>query len=131
MPGVLKDIVVVVVEDDPEALALLRQIMAYRGAVVLPAPDAKEALDALARVTPHVLVSDMNLSEGDGWWLVAEARRQGLLNGVPTLLVTALTMTPQQVSEAGFDAYLCKPVDPTVLCQTVRALARPGTQQSA
>ena len=33
MPGVLKDIVVVVVEDDPEALALLRQIMAYRGAV--------------------------------------------------------------------------------------------------
>jgi CheY-like chemotaxis protein len=56
---------------------------------------------------------------------------QGLLNGVPTLVVTAQTMTPQQVQEAGFDAYLRKPVDPTVLCETVRTLARRGTQLSA
>ena len=55
----------------------------------------------------------------------------GFLRGVPTLVVTALTMTPQEVREAGVDAYLRKPVDPTMLCQTVRTLARRGTQASA
>ena len=47
------------------------------------------------------------------------------------MVVTALTMTPQEVREAGVDAYLRKPVDPTMLCQTVRTLARRGTQASA
>jgi CheY-like chemotaxis protein len=127
----LDGIVVVLVEDAPDALALFTAMMMNRDAVVIPAPDAKEALEALARIAPHVLVSDMHMPEGDGGWLVSEARRQGLLNGVSTLVVTALTMTPQQVQEAGFDAYLRKPVDPTALCETVRTLARAGTQLSA
>ena len=70
------------------------------------------------------------MPERDGVWLLTEARRQGLLNGVPTLVVTALAMTPQEVQETGFDAYLRKPIDPTVLCNTVQYLARAGTQPS-
>jgi DNA-binding response OmpR family regulator len=131
MAEILKGIVVLAVEDDPEALVSMWMAMADRGAVVLPAPDATEALDALTRVTPHVLVADMQMPERDGGWLVTEARRQGLLNGVPTLVVTGQTLTQQEVQEAGFDAYLCKPVDPTVLCETVRELARPSTQLSS
>jgi DNA-binding response OmpR family regulator len=53
-----------------------------------------------------------------------EARRSGLLTGIPVLAVTALTMTPQEVRDAGFDGYLQKPVDPFALSETVRALAR-------
>ena len=131
MAEMLKGIVVVAVEDHPDALVLMWGAMADRGAVVLPAADATEALDALTRVTPHVLVSDMHMPNRDGGWLVTQARRQGLLNGVPTLVVTAQPMTQQEVQEAGFDAYLRKPVDPTVLCETVRELARPSTQLSS
>ena len=131
MDAPLVGIVVVVVEDDPDSLALLTTMLMHQGAVVLPAPDAKQALEALSRVTPSVLVSDMQMPERDGAWLVAEARRQGLLRGAPTVVVTAQTMTPQQVQEAGFDAYMRKPVDPSQLCQTVRVLARPDTQPSA
>ncbi len=40
-------------------------------------------------------------------------------------------MTPQGVEEVGFDAYLRKPIGPTVLCNTVQSLARTGTQPSA
>jgi CheY-like chemotaxis protein len=131
MDAPLVGIVVVVVEDDPDSLALLTTVLMHHGAVVLPAPAATEALETLSGVTPNVLVSDMQMPERDGAWLVSEARRQGLLRGVPTVVVTAQIMTPQQVQQAGFDAYMRKPVDPSQLCQTVRALARPDTQPSA
>ena len=127
----LEGIVVVIVEDDPDALALYRFMIEYQGAVVVPAADAQSALDTLGRMKPDVLVSDMNLPERDGRWLATEARSHGLLNGVPALLVTAHAMTSEQVQQAGFDAYLRKPVDPAVLCIAVHALARPTSQPSA
>jgi DNA-binding response OmpR family regulator len=120
----LEGVVVVAVEDDPDALDLLKIAMEQAGALVVPASDAKAALETLGRVRPTVLVSDLTMPRHDGAWLVSEARRAGLLAGVPALVVTAITMTPQQVQEAGFDAYLPKPVDPDVLCETVRVLAR-------
>src|SRR4029453_18018432 len=122
MPASLEGIVVVLVEDDPDALALFRFMIEYQGAVVVPAADAQSALDTLGRVKPDVLVSDMSLPERDGRWLATEARSHGLLNGVPALLMTAHTMTWEQVQQAGFDAYLRKPVDPAVLCTPVYAL---------
>jgi DNA-binding response OmpR family regulator len=131
MSALLDGLVVLVVEDDDDALALLTTMMANQGAVVMPAPDALSALETLTRIRPNVLVSDMSMPERDGGWLVTEARSQGLLDGVPALLVTALPMTTQEVLDAGFDAYLCKPVDPSVLCETVHALVRPSMPSSA
>jgi CheY-like chemotaxis protein len=120
----LQSIVVVLVEDDPDALVLLRVMMEHEGALVFPTSDAKSALETLERVRPQVLVSDMSMPEHDGGWLVAEARSKGLLHSTRTVVVTALPMTQQRVADAGFDAYLRKPVDPHTLCMTVRALAQ-------
>ena len=131
MPLPLLGFVVVLVEDDPDALALFRVMLEYQGALVMSAPGAQAALDLLGRMKPDVLVSDMTMPEWDGAWLATEARNRGLLKSVATLVVTAVAMTPQQVREAGFDAYLRKPVDPHLLCQTVQVLARPGTYPSA
>jgi DNA-binding response OmpR family regulator len=131
MSALLDGLVVLVVEDDDDALALLTTMMANQGAVVMPAPDALSALETLTRIRPNILVSDMTMPERDGGWLVTEARSQGLLDGVPALLVTALAMTTQEVLDAGFDAYLRKPVDPSVLYGTVHALVRPSTPSSA
>jgi CheY-like chemotaxis protein len=136
MTGSLDGIVVVIVEDDPDALALLQFMIEYQGAVVVPAADAQSALTTLDRMKldrmkPDVLVSDMSLPEREGRSLATEARSHGLLNGVPALLMTAHAMTSEQVQQAGFDAYLRKPVDPTVFCATVHALARPTSQPIA
>jgi CheY-like chemotaxis protein len=130
MSAPLLGIVVVLVEDDPDALALFRVILEYEGALVMSAPGAQSALEMMGRLRPDVLVSDMTMPDRDGTWLVTEARNRGLLNGVCSLVVTAIAMTPQQVREAGFDAYLRKPVDPHHLCRTVHSLAR-RTQPSA
>jgi len=131
MSAFLDGIVVVLVEDDPDALELFQVAIKDQGAIVFPAADAQTALNALGRTRADVLISDMSLPEHDGRWLAAEARNRGLLNGVPALLMTAHAMTSEQVQQAGFDAYLRKPVDPAVLCTTVHALARPTSQPSA
>jgi DNA-binding response OmpR family regulator len=123
MPPPLNGILVVAVEDDPDALALLKLILEHAGALVIAVPDAKSGLKILGSLRPTVLVSDMSMATHDGAWLLTEARSAGLLTDIPALVVTALTMTPREVQEAGFDAYLQKPVEPTELCKTVRALA--------
>ena len=131
MPALLDGIVVVVVEDDPDSLDLLRAVLEQRGAVVVPASDATSALEKLTRIRPDVLVTDMSMPGRDGWWLMHEARTQGLLTGVAAVAVTAVSLTPQQVREAGFDVYLRKPIDPAVLCARVHDLARRSTERTA
>jgi len=131
MPAPLQGLLIVVVEDDPDALALFRVVLEYEGALVMSAPGAQSAMDMLDRIRPEVLVTDLAMPERDGAWLVTEARNRGLLNGVASVVVTAQALTPQQVREAGFDAYLRKPVDPHQLCRTVHSLARLGAQRSA
>jgi CheY-like chemotaxis protein len=123
MPRPLEGIIVVAVEDDPDALDVLKIVMEHEGALVVPASDADSALEKLRCVRPALLVADVSMPSHDGRWLVTEARRSGLLPDVPALAVTALAMTPTEVREAGFDAYLQKPVDPWLLRETVRELA--------
>lgn len=112
------------VDDDADARAVMQMVMEYQGALVIPATDAKSALGLLDTVKPDVLVSDINMPEHDGFWLLQEARRLARLDGVPALAVTGLELTPKEIEAAGFHGYLRKPVDPNMLCNTVHALAR-------
>jgi DNA-binding response OmpR family regulator len=131
MPALLDGITVVLVEDDLDARELLMAMMEQRGAVVVAASNATSALETLACIKPDVLVTDLSMPDRDGWWLMHEARTQGLLNGVAAVAVTAATLAPQQVRGAGFDAYLRKPIDPAVLCARIRTVARRSTRRSA
>jgi CheY-like chemotaxis protein len=130
MGPTLEGVVVLVVEDDEDALAAMRLFLEHHGALVFPASDAAAAVAVLDRIKPSVLISDIMMPVADGWWIVAEARRRGHLQDVPRVAVTALDLSPEDVSEGGFDAYLRKPVDPEALCATVHSLAR-GARRSA
>src|SRR4051794_2013967 len=120
----LSGVHVLLVDDDADARAVMQMVMEYQGALVIPATDAKSALGLLDTVKPDVLVSDINMPEHDGFWLLQEARRLARLDGVPALAVTGLELTPKEIEAAGFHGYLRKPVDPNMLCNTVHALAR-------
>ena len=115
---------VLLVDDDDDSRDIMRTIMEYQGALVIVATSAKAALIVMETMKPDVLVSDINMPEHDGFWLLGEAHKRGWLDGVATLAVTALDFTAQQMTDAGFDSYLRKPVDPNMLCNTVQALAR-------
>jgi CheY-like chemotaxis protein len=123
----LKGVHVLVVEDDDDSRGLLEAMLQYCGALVTAVASASEAMSALARVKPDVLLSDISMPQHDGYWLVRQVRalppdRGGTL---PAIAITALGH-PHDVDRtlsAGFQAHLRKPVDPWELARTIAGLA--------
>lgn len=111
---------VLLVDDDAPSRESLAAALRTLGAVVTEARSGQEGLAAVHRDTPSIVLSDLEMPDGDGFWLVRQinetfARREP----VPVLAVTAHADNAQRrlALAAGFRAYVAKPVD-------VRALAR-------
>jgi CheY-like chemotaxis protein len=114
---------VLLVDDDFDSREVMKMILGYQGALVVPAADAKSALAILATFKPDVFITDISMPDQDGTSLVREARENGRLDDVPTLAVSAFSPNDEPARNGEFDAYLQKPVDPNELCTTVQALA--------
>jgi CheY-like chemotaxis protein len=125
LPSNLLGLTVVVVDDDPDALELFAAILGACGAAVVTAISALDALAVIADRRPHVVVSDIAMPDGDGYWLVRELRRLGdpAVSGVPVVAATAFGRehSRERLLAGGFVDHLQKPVDPEELC---RAIAR-------
>jgi CheY-like chemotaxis protein len=120
---------VLVVDDVPDALELTSQVLAACGATVLVAASAQEALAMVESERPAVLISDIGMPDVDGFELLRRVRRLGAQRGgaVPAIALTAFTRQQDRVNalQAGFTAYVAKPVDAADLIATVAALVAP------
>jgi two-component system cell cycle response regulator DivK len=98
----------------------------YGGALVTPASSAKKAFEALAHLTPDVIVCDLKMPEEDGPSFVREVRRSASLRSIPVLAVSAYDhlYVQQELHSAGFVAFLRKPISFTEIVRAVAALAR-------
>jgi CheY-like chemotaxis protein len=117
---------VLVVDDDSDARELLEQMLQACGARVVLAAGAEEALQRLAVCAPDVLVSDIGMPAVDGYELVRRVRALGSpVAEMPALALTAFAGTQDEARalQAGFDAFLPKPVDGTALVERIAVLA--------
>jgi CheY-like chemotaxis protein len=129
LPGdALAGIHVLVVDDDGDARELLQVVLRYCGALVTVASGAGEALEALERVIPDIVVCDIAMPQRDGYWFIGSLRARPADRGgsVPVIAVTAhgATHGPDRTLPAGFQAHIRKPVDPWELCRVVAAMTR-------
>jgi PAS domain S-box-containing protein len=126
----LKGVRVLVVEDDPDTLELLRFILDRRGAEVNTAASTREALDVMEHWQPTTLVSDLAMPDQDGYELIGRIRSRSSDRGgnIPAVAVSAYTRTEDRIRalSAGFQMHLPKPVDPEELVATVASLAGLG-----
>ncbi len=126
----LAGVPVVVVDDEPDARALVAAVLRRDGATVTSVGTAAEAVAAVAAVRPAVLVSDIGMAGGDGYGLVAAVRRLPPDAGgrTPAIALTAYARADDhaQALSAGFDLHLAKPVDVPALLAAVALLARTG-----
>jgi PAS domain S-box-containing protein len=118
---------VLVVDDDPDALAMVRDILEAAGAEVTVAPSASDALDLVGHVRPDVLVADLAMPRVDGFELIARVRgaTDVAVRTVPAAAVTAYARSEDRIKalQSGFQLHLAKPIDPAALTAAVAELA--------
>jgi CheY-like chemotaxis protein len=91
--------------------------------------EAFEALQAVIRERPDLVLSDITLPDGDGFQLIQSIRSLDPENGgdTPVIAMSALgaTIANHRVVAAGFSSYLGKPFTPRQLLQAIQAALRP------
>jgi PAS domain S-box-containing protein len=116
-----------VVEDDPDARALIVRILSDAGAQVSDAPNAEAAMSQIRVATPDVLVSDIGMAQLDGYQLMRQLRSSGYdADKLPAIALTAFSRTQDRADAlaAGFQAHLPKPVKAEALVSAVATLTK-------
>ena len=114
---------VLVVEDNPKNMTLLRDVLGHEGYFVLEAKTAEQGLELAREQQPGVILLDIQLPGGmDGLEAVKLLKHDERTSSIPVVAVTAFAMKDdrQRVLDAGFDGYLEKPVSLHALRQEVR-----------
>ena len=125
MPS-LHGIHILCVDDDEDALGLIEAMLSERGARVTTARSAGEALAALDREPPDLLISDIAMPDEDGYALIRAVRSSpsAAIRELPAAAVTAFATAVDRSRAvlAGFQSHLPKPIDPHELSALVATL---------
>ncbi len=115
--------VVLVVDDDTSILDTVSAILAGEGYDVVSAASGQEALDAMSREQPVVILLDMRMPVMDGWAVARALRAQG--STVPIVVMTAAESAQRWADEVGAEGYLAKPFGLDDLLSTVERYRGP------
>jgi PAS domain S-box-containing protein len=122
----LKEIKVLVVDDEADARELVSTILQQHAAEVKTVATASEAMVAIESYRPHILLSDIGMPEEDGYTLIRRIRALEAAQGgrIPAVALTAYAREEDRtkVLLAGFQQHLPKPVVPAELVAIVASL---------
>ncbi|HEU5103310.1 MAG TPA: PAS domain S-box protein [Roseiflexaceae bacterium] len=127
-PPELRGLRVLIVDDQPDIVELVQDMLTPGGVIIRTAAGARDALAMLRDWRPDVLVSDIAMPGEDGYWLIRNVRALApeAGSGTPAVALTAYVRLEDrmQVLAAGFQLYVPKPVEPAELIDAVARLAR-------
>ncbi len=120
---------ILVVDDDRQIVRLVQSYLQQSGFTVLAAYDGEEALHAIRREKPDLVVLDLNLPKRDGLDVARIVRSDETLAAIPILMLTARVEDVDKLIglELGADDYLTKPFNPRELVARVKAILRRST----
>jgi two-component system, cell cycle response regulator DivK len=112
---------VLVVEDNPVNMRLVRLLLRTHGYTVQEAATGHEALALLRAERPDAILLDMQLPGMDGFTLAAMLKSDAQTRTIPLIAVTAFAMKgdAERIMAAGCDAYLSKPIDDAELLEVI------------
>jgi len=108
---------ILIAEDDPASRELLREILGARGYQVVEACDGREALQKIAETEPDLVLLDIQMPVLDGFAVLRQLRQNPRFASLRVVALTAYAMRGdrERTLAAGFDAYIAKPINASVL----------------
>ena len=125
MSAPLRALSLLVIDDVPTSLELAVEVLALDGYAVRTAPTAERGLELTAIERPALILMDLHFATGvSGLEATRRLKADPLTAGIPVVALTALARRQAEhaARDARFDAYLTKPLDITMLRETVRRL---------
>ena len=114
---------ILVVEDNPLNLKLVRDVLQFAGYDVIEAQSGEEGLRVAQEHPPDLVLMDLQLPGIDGTETLHRLRQGSLGRNVPVIAVTAFAMAEdrQRAALSGFDGYVEKPINVRALPGQVEA----------
>jgi len=117
---------ILVVDDNPDMIDLMRELLVSRGYEVVTVPDAALAEVEVHRHPPDLILSDVVMPGRSGYELCHQMKEDPATRLIPFLLITGLSDREDKVKgiEAGADDFLNKPIFPAELFARVKSLLK-------
>jgi len=117
-------VTVLVIEDEPAILELLRVNFEMEGFEVITATDGEEGLSRAQNDNPDVVVADIRMPRRDGLGVLSELKADPATEGLPVILLSANAQKSdvQAGLDMGADDYITKPFDPIALIDRLNAV---------
>jgi two-component system cell cycle response regulator/two-component system cell cycle response regulator DivK len=111
-------------DDTASSRDLLRSILEADDYIVAEAVDGEQVLKMIESFRPDLVILDLHLPRLDGFATAAALRKIPAFERIPIIALTAAATetAPERISEAGFSAYLVKPIRPADLRRRVAGL---------
>ena len=123
-PGTL-----LIVEDIPDILTLLKATLEFKGYRVVTAQDGREALETVQKERPDLIITDILMPKMDGFGLVHQLRIDPETRDIPVIFLSATYVAPEDKAFAltlGVTRFIEKPVNFEEFLPTVSALLKEG-----
>jgi two-component system cell cycle response regulator DivK len=119
---------ILVVEDNPKNLKLVRDVLTYCGYEVIEATTGEDGVRLAGEMAPDLILMDLQLPGIDGAEALRQIRVGGANPAVPVVAVTAFAMNDDRdrAFECGFNGYVEKPISVRSLPQQVEDFLRLG-----
>ncbi|MER3493927.1 MAG: hypothetical protein C4323_17415 [Mastigocladus sp. ERB_26_2] len=122
----LNGLQILLVENEPDTAELFAFVLQEAGAGVIVVTAISEALLALEYMKPNILISSINLPNGNGYSLIQKVRsREEIGRCIPAIAVTSSLRDDEDILilNAGFQTHLTKPIAPDRLVKVVASLS--------
>jgi CheY-like chemotaxis protein len=124
---------ILVVEDVPNVLELLEVTLRFKGYPVITARNGQEALEAIARERPAMIITDILMPKMDGYALAHAIRKNARTRQIPIVFLSATYVTPEDKKFAlslGAVRFLEKPVDTEDFLLTIAEILTMGSPKN-
>ncbi len=123
---------ILLIEDNEQNRYLLTFLLEQHGYEVVPAVSGSQGLELAAKVSPDLILLDIQLPGMDGYAVARALKSDSRLKSVPIVAVTSYAMVGdrEKVLAAGAEGYIEKPINPDTFTEEVEGFIRAPVEEA-